>query len=94
MFKFASAGISDDAARAVGAVADAAFYDLPNAKLRVIGYADAIGGADYNVRLSKQRAERVARYLELHGISRDRLKIEWRGGAGGPENRKVTVEIE
>jgi outer membrane protein OmpA-like peptidoglycan-associated protein len=94
MFKFASAGISDDAARAAGAVADAAFYDLPGSKLRVIGYADAIGGADYNVRLSKQRAERVARYLELHGIRRDRLKVEWRGGAGGPENRKVTVEIE
>lgn len=40
------------------------------------GYADRLGAADYNRRLSAQRVETVAQYLSQQGIAREMLKIE------------------
>jgi hypothetical protein len=94
MFKFGSAELSDDAAISAGIVAEAAFYNLPERKIRVIGYASAQGGSAYNERLSKERARRVARYLELHGVPADRIGVEWRGGVGGSENKKAVITFE
>lgn len=40
----------------------------PN-KVRIIGHTDARGGADYNLKLSKQRAEAVADFLRKNGLA-------------------------
>ena len=46
-----------------------------NSGLRVIfeGHTDSIGSADYNMGLSKRRAQSVKAYIEAKGVSADRL---------------------
>ena len=44
-------------------------------KLEVTGHTDALGTYEYNQRLSVNRANAVAKYLILNGISKDRVKI-------------------
>ena len=45
----------------------------PDVDIDVNGYCDAIGGVDYNLRLSDRRAEAVVDYLISAGISEARL---------------------
>jgi OmpA-OmpF porin, OOP family len=48
--------------------------DHPEVKhVRVEGHTDSTGTAEYNKKLSAQRAESVVNWLVSHGISRDRL---------------------
>lgn len=57
--------------------------DLEYGTIHVTGHADRIGADDYNVKLSRDRAEAVKRYLAQRGI--DAQKIEARGvGASAP----------
>jgi len=77
---------------------------LPDAKLRVAGYADPRGSADYNEALSARRAEAVATALGQAGLARERLIIEAHGcgesmsTAGDLDayalDRRVTVRLE
>lgn len=48
------------------------------AEVAVLGYADELGTANYNMRLSRRRAESVARYL-LENKFRPKLFVEGRG---------------
>ncbi len=41
----------------------------PDVNIDVNGYCDAIGGVEYNLKLSQRRAAAVATYLEDHGIA-------------------------
>jgi len=69
----------------------------------IAGHTDATGPEDYNMTLSRQRAESVASYLEGLGISRKRLTISGLGetqpianndtAAGQQLNRRVEVAI-
>jgi OmpA-OmpF porin, OOP family len=45
----------------------------PNVNIYVDGYCDAIGGEEYNLKLSQRRADAVAKYLESKGIASSRL---------------------
>lgn len=47
--------------------------DNPTVKLELSGHTDSIGGHEYNMRLSQQRAESVRNYLLEKGISPSRL---------------------
>jgi outer membrane protein OmpA-like peptidoglycan-associated protein len=58
--------------------------DSPDLKLVVAGHTDNQGGADYNLDLSKRRADAVVAVLvEDYGIAADRLQAEG-FGAGSP----------
>lgn len=46
----------------------------PNARIQVSGHTDSRGNDDYNMRLSKDRAQAVVNYLIRNGISSSRLK--------------------
>ncbi|MEN3043797.1 MAG: DUF4892 domain-containing protein [Candidatus Hydrothermales bacterium] len=47
----------------------------PNIKVFIVGHTDNIGKLDYNIDLSKRRAENVLKELvEKYGISKERLK--------------------
>ena len=48
-------------------------------RLRVTGYADERGDRDYNLALSRRRAEAVAQYLVASGIDAGQLSVEGRG---------------
>jgi outer membrane protein OmpA-like peptidoglycan-associated protein len=77
---------------------------VPDAKLRVAGFADPRGSPAYNDELSKRRAEAVAAALECGGIAPERLIIEAHGAtesdsvAGDLDayalDRRVTVRLE
>jgi outer membrane protein OmpA-like peptidoglycan-associated protein len=52
----------------------------PKLKIYVVGHTDNVGGLDYNMKLSQQRAEAVVKELvSKYKIAPDRLKA---GGAG------------
>jgi outer membrane protein OmpA-like peptidoglycan-associated protein len=77
---------------------------LPDAKVRVSGYADPRGSAAVNEALSKRRAEAVAAVLASAGVPEDRLIVEAHGKTeamsaegdmdGYALDRRVTVRIE
>ncbi|PXV63374.1 OmpA family protein [Dysgonomonas alginatilytica] len=58
----------------------------PDAKIKIIGYADKLTGtAEYNLKLSERRARNVAKVLtDKYKISSDRIKIEWKGSSEQP----------
>ena len=68
-----------------------------------VGYTDSVGSADYNQRLSVQRAEAVKAYLVGRGVTSERVYTEGKGesqpvadnrsAAGRASNRRVTVEV-
>ena len=68
-------------------------------RLLIQGHTDDIGGADFNLNLSRKRAERVREFLVKNGISEDRLTNEGLGEsrpvadnsteAGRSQNRKI-----
>lgn len=45
----------------------------PYLKLRIDGHTDERGSAEYNIGLGERRAKSVVRFLELKGISSDKL---------------------
>jgi outer membrane protein OmpA-like peptidoglycan-associated protein len=77
---------------------------LPDAKVRVSGYADPRGSVEVNEALSKRRAAAVAAVLSAAGLSADRLIVEAHGKSeamstegdmdGYAFDRRVTVRIE
>jgi outer membrane protein OmpA-like peptidoglycan-associated protein len=77
---------------------------VPDAKLRVAGFADPRGDAAYNDALSQRRADAVAAALVCGGMTRERLIIEAHGASESTStagdldayalDRRVTVRLE
>ena len=77
---------------------------MPDAKVRVAGYADPRGSKSWNAALSKRRADAVAAVLEGAGVPHGRLIVEAYGKSqassvegdvdGYAFDRRVTVTIE
>jgi OOP family OmpA-OmpF porin len=90
-----AAKLDDLAARAKGRASD---------RLEAVGHADRIGGPDYNLGLSKRRAEAVRAYLAGKGVEAKRVRAEAKGKAEavtgdacknmGPESRENRKLIE
>lgn len=49
------------------------------AAITITGYADGEGTAEYNMELSKERAEAVKAYLVSKGVSASRITLDWKG---------------
>ncbi len=77
---------------------------LPDASVRIVGYADPRGSQHYNMELSRRRAQAVAEVLAMSGIDPQRLIVEARGKTeaesaagdadGNALERRVSVRIE
>jgi len=73
-------------------------------RLDAVGHADRIGANDYNLKLSKRRADAVQAYLVGKGMDAGRIRTEAKGedeaATGdackkmGPENRKNQKLVE
>ncbi len=72
-------------------------------RIKVSGHADPRGAPEYNLALSKQRAEAVAAALTNAGLNADRIVIEALGAEGDAQvrdldafafQRRVTVKLE
>jgi len=73
--------------------------------VQVVGHTDDSGPRDYNVQLSRRRAEAVTAYLKQQGVPGSRLRAEGRGGSepaaevsdlsdGGPaDQRRIELFI-
>lgn len=72
--------------------------------LELTGGTDSVGGADYNYKLSQQRADAVANYLQtahniaphrfyLVGIGKDQAVASNKTAAGRAKNRRVQVRV-
>ncbi len=79
------------------------FKEYPDTNLLVVGHTDSVGADDYNMTLSKNRANAVTNYLIQKGISQSRLTTNWFGEtqpmhdnntvAGRAKNRRVNIAI-
>lgn len=58
-----------------------------NAKIKLIGHTDHYGSADYNIKLSKNRAKEVEKYLLNKGVSSSQIETNWEG-----EEVNITVK--
>lgn len=77
--------------------------DYPNSLIDVMGHTDSTGSEQYNLDLSRRRAESVANYLVSRGVSRARIETIGYGeqypiadnstAAGRSENRRVEIRI-
>ena len=48
-------------------------------RIKVTGHTDADGSDQYNLDLSKRRAEAIIAFFTSHGLSKDRLEIDFKG---------------
>lgn len=72
--------------------------DNPNMRISITGHADRRGTREYNMILSRRRAEAVRDYLVSQGISRDRLEIGYESfdnpaSSNLDENRRVEFSV-
>ena len=77
--------------------------DFGDSKLLLVGHTDSQGSDDYNLSLSRRRADAVASYLESQSVSASRVETSGRGEAepiasndtdpGRQQNRRVEVAI-
>lgn len=77
--------------------------EYPDTNILVEGHTDSAGADEYNMTLSKQRAQSVSKYLSDNGISTNRLTTKWYGETqpkadnttteGKAKNRRVEVVI-
>jgi outer membrane protein OmpA-like peptidoglycan-associated protein len=75
----------------------------PDLKVQVEGYTDNVGGVDYNMKLSQQRADAVRDYLAQNGVPAQNISATGYGmsdpkadnstAAGRQENRRVQLVV-
>lgn len=82
-FEFDRSNITDDAA---GTLSDnvSVLSDAPGFRVRIDAYTDHIGGDQYNLRLSKRRANSVTEFYKDNGITEDRIESRGLGKAPVP----------
>jgi outer membrane protein OmpA-like peptidoglycan-associated protein len=79
--------------------------EFPDRKIRIEGHTDNIGDADYNLKLSKSRAEIVKKYfMEIEDLSHERIITKGLGDKnplfpnnsndGRTQNRRVEIILE
>ena len=78
-------------------------HKFPKMRISIIGHTDNVGTAEYNLKLSKARAESVAAYFKKNGIDGSRLHCEGHGDrqplvnedtdAARAMNRRVEFDI-
>jgi outer membrane protein OmpA-like peptidoglycan-associated protein len=78
-------------------------HDCPATRIRITGHTDAVGNADFNQRLSEERAATVAEYLSARGVAPQRLVVRGAGASepvddnrtafGRERNRRIDLEL-
>ncbi|HVM80177.1 MAG TPA: OmpA family protein [Stellaceae bacterium] len=101
-FDFNRASLTPEGERVVREAA-AAFRQTGSARIDVTGYTDTSGSAQYNLALSKRRAEVVKAALIRAGVPAAAMAVSWRGesnprvptpdGVREPQNRRVEIVI-
>lgn len=99
-FDFNSARVKAESQPALANLAQALqSKELSASKFAVEGHTDGTGRADYNLRLSQQRAEAVREFLAQRGVEHGRLQASGKGASelanasdpAAAENRRVRI---
>lgn len=77
-FDFDRATLKPEAERILDTVV-AELERNPDLRLEIVGHTDSVGSEEYNMDLSRRRAESVASYVASQGISQNRLQTDWKG---------------
>jgi OOP family OmpA-OmpF porin len=104
LFAFDSAELSDEGKQAIEDYRSQLRPELSEAYAGIIiGYTDSTGNAEYNMGLSKRRAQAVADYLVSTGVDPDKLRVVGRGAndpiasndtaEGRQQNRRVGIVV-
>ncbi len=101
-FAFDSAELTGDAKKNLDAVAEI-FLEFPDTDLMIEGHTDSVGDDNYNMKLSKRRADAVANYLKANGVSSNRFQVKAFGETrprfendtkeGQAKNRRVEIGV-
>jgi outer membrane protein OmpA-like peptidoglycan-associated protein len=99
-YKFDSAELTDQDKKTLDQVA-VRLQELNWVGGEAAGYADNVGAAEYNTKLSQRRAQSAVDYLATRGIAKDRFTVEGFGSAhpiadnstaaGRAQNRRVVL---
>ena len=99
-FEFNSDKLNPESGATLDTLAKALNSDqLKELSFRIEGHTDAKGKQDYNLKLSKMRAEAVKVYLQKSGVTSDRMVTEGKGDTElvnkedkfAAENRRVHI---
>lgn len=103
LFEVDRAAIKPGATRALDQLSRV-LADDPDAHITIEGHTDSTGSRDYNLDLSKRRADVVRAYLVTHGVDPSRITVRGLGQeypvasndteAGRQQNRRVEVIID
>jgi outer membrane protein OmpA-like peptidoglycan-associated protein len=101
-FAFDSSNLTAEAKSNLDKVAEI-FLEFPDTNLMIQGYTDSVGDDNYNLNLSKKRADAVAKYLTAQGVASSRMSVEGFGEAsprfdnatkeGQAKNRRVEIGV-
>ncbi|MEL4454790.1 OmpA family protein [Lutimonas vermicola] len=101
-FAFDSADLTAEAKKNLDAVAEV-FIEFPDTELMIEGHTDSTGDDNYNMKLSKRRADAVASYLKAKGVSANRFMVKAFGETrprfenntkeGQAKNRRVEIGV-
>lgn len=101
-FAFDSAELTPEAKKNLDAVAEI-FNEFPDTDLMIEGHTDSVGDENYNLKLSKRRAEAVVAYIKSKGVAGSRFKVEAFGETrprfdnatkeGQSKNRRVEIGV-
>src|SRR5690606_12844628 len=101
-FDFDSADLTSTAQSNLDKLAKV-FIDNPKTQISIYGYTDSVGREQYNLRLSRTRANAVKSYLVKKGIGTKRITTQGMGpadpvasndtDAGRAKNRRVEFSI-
>jgi outer membrane protein OmpA-like peptidoglycan-associated protein len=99
-FDFNSARVRPESQQALANLSQALLSaELQGSSFAVEGHTDAKGSADYNLKLSQQRALAVRDYLKTKGVAESRLQAAGKGSSElanseqpfAAENRRVRI---
>jgi outer membrane protein OmpA-like peptidoglycan-associated protein len=77
-FGFDNANVGTEFLSHLSLVAEA-MKNNPNTRLKVVGYTDPVGSADYNHNLGMRRAQAVVNILTMQGVDANRFEIDSKG---------------
>jgi OOP family OmpA-OmpF porin len=80
-FGFNKAELTDEGKAKLDEVVSTLGRNLKDQKIEVLGYADRLGAAEYNLGLSERRAEAVKDYLTSRGVPESSIVTTGKGSA-------------